>query len=451
MTGLLFLFHSCQKENVDEVVPVLDNGELSSIEKRFLDPGNLKSGGDEQKADFVAQILSDMERQDKEQHFIGNFVKRYGYPDWEMTRFFTDEEQTVAQVAVSRDESCETEAVILCVKDQNKLKYRLFVRDKLDKFKENKKPIPTYNKIRDLFIIFDFQKYGESNYLPEGEIYSGTKDEVQEKSAEYYMMIETCYTIIVTNSVGELLSMRNECEYEYRWATAGGSSSGSGSGSSTGSENGDYYVNWYDEENGVGGSTSYAQENCDCHICPVCKGCLDQLIQLKSIPMPGEGETTVNCPMCSCPKIDYNGITENEKAWCVLQKLIQTGTNDYNALVLSFIASFSGNEPYRDVVFKIDNLDDAYGSFDGTVYPPVIYLNSETISNRAPIEIAKTLMHEMLHAFIYQDASLYPSSFITNFRDYLIEVEGSNNVYDKNDHQIIYENYVIPMINFLKD
>ena len=222
MTGLLFLFHSCQKENVDEVVPVLDNGELSSIEKRFLDPGNLKSGGDEQKADFVAQILSDMERQDKEQHFIGNFVKRYGYPDWEMTRFFTDEEQTVAQVAVSRDESCETEAVILCVKDQNKLKYRLFVRDKLDKFKENKKPIPTYNKIRDLFIIFDFQKYGESNYLPEGEIYSGTKDEVQEKSAEYYMMIETCYTIIVTNSVGELLSMRNECEHEYRWATAGG-------------------------------------------------------------------------------------------------------------------------------------------------------------------------------------------------------------------------------------
>ena len=96
-------------------------------------------------------------------------------------------------------------------------------------------------------------------------------------------------------------------------------------------------------------------------------------------------------------------------------------------------------------------MGDAYGSFDGTVYPPVIYLNSETISNRAPIEIAKTLMHEMLHAFIYQDASLYPSSFITNFRDYLIEVEGSNNVYDKNDHQIIYENYVIPMINFLKD
>ena len=110
--------------------------------------------------------------------------------------------------------------------------------------------------------------------------------------------------------------------------------SSSGSGSSTGSENGDYYVNWYDEENGGGGSTSFAQENCDCHICPVCGGCLDQPIQLKSIPMPGEdGEATVNCPMCSCPKIDYNGITENEKAWCVLQKLIQTGTNDYNALV----------------------------------------------------------------------------------------------------------------------
>ena len=164
--------------------------------------------------------------------------------------------------------------------------------------------------------------------------------------------------------------------------------------------------------------------------------------------MPGEGETTVNCPMCSCPKIDYNGITENEKAWCVLQKLIQTGTNDYNALVLSFIASFSGNEPYRDVVFKIDNLDDAYGSFDGTVYPPIIRLDAGTISNRAPIEIAKTLMHEMLHAFIYQDGMLTFSSFVNNFEEYLAKT-GKGTYIDH--HKMMYDHYVTPMMNFLKD
>ena len=215
----------------------------------------------------------------------------------------------------------------------------------------------------------------------------------------------------------------------------------SGSGGSTGSGGGT-----------TGGTTVPDSDiPCLCDICPVCGGCLGDPIQLKSLPLPGEdGETVtnINCVMCSCPKIDFDDLKENDKAWCVLQKLIRTGTNDYNALVLSFLASYSGNEPYRDIVFEINNLNGAYGEFDGTVYPPVITLNSETISNRAPIEIAKTLMHKMLHAFIYQDGSLNPSGFITNFREYLTETD--EDIYNIDDHEMMYDHYVTPMIDFLK-
>lgn len=94
ISGLPFLFYSCHEEIGDEFIQLANKSELSQVEQRFLDPGHLKSGDNEQKANFVAEILVDIEKQNNEQRFIENFVKKYGYPDWEMTRFFTNEEQT---------------------------------------------------------------------------------------------------------------------------------------------------------------------------------------------------------------------------------------------------------------------------------------------------------------------------------------------------------------------
>jgi hypothetical protein len=91
-----------------------------------------------------------------------------------------------------------------------------------------------------------------------------------------------------------------------------------------------------------GGYNPPKPQPCNCtNTCPDCGGCLDVSL-LKS--------ANADCPACSCPKIEYEEFKKNEKALCVLQKLIQTGTNDYNALVLSFLVSFSGNEPYHDII-----------------------------------------------------------------------------------------------------
>jgi len=286
------------------------------------------------------------------------------------------------------------------VKSENKIKYRLFVRDKLDKFKGNKKPKPTFEKIKDLFIIFDIQKYGESSYLPEGRIISESEKQSMLKGS--WIGIETCYYMEVYSG-GELLSSRYECETEYIWTddmdTGDPGDLGGGGGGSPEDNSG---------SGGGGGNVA---------------------------PVPA-------------PEISFDPTFENNiKASCVMGNLVNTGASVYNPLVLSFLASFSGNEPYHDIVFKIEPINGSYGRFDGTKYPPIITLNSGTISNRSSIEIAKTLMHEMLHAFIYQDGMLNYSSFIDNFGEYLAKT-GKGTYIDH--HEMIYDHYVIPMINFLK-
>ncbi|QIA06780.1 hypothetical protein [Draconibacterium halophilum] len=391
-------FHSCQEEIVEEVVPPVDNSELTAIEKRFLDPGNLKSADDVLKTGFIAEVLNDIEKQNKAEKFIENLVEKYGYPDWEMTRFFSDEEQTVAQVAVSHDNSCETEAVILCVKHKKKLKYRLFVRDKLDRFKENKKPIPTFEKIEDLFIIFDLQKYGESSLLMEGDDLIATDEDFVEKSVSTMLLIPVCYTRVRAYSNGEtgdVTVYETVCEYDYVWV--GGTSDGSN------------YIPWYNEYNGGSGTTSVAEDNCNCDICPICKGCLNQPISLKSIPKPsdGGGETTVDCPMCSCPKVIEDPSFEDTKADCVYDKLVTS--NQMQQLLSEYFGSDTYHVTYKVEYWStpgVNSTDPSYGSAknngDNTV---TIKINSYYFDEVAPVTTAKTILHETIHAYLYQEVN----------------------------------------------
>lgn len=144
-------------------------------------------------------------------------MQTYGYPDWDMVRWFESEYEKVVQVPVLLDEDCETRAVILCAENAGKLKFWLFERGKFDIYENNIKPAPTVEKIKDLFIIFDFQRFGVSNYLPEGRIVNADEKSGQLKSASSeLMMISTCYELEAYVD-GRLVSKRYECETKYIW------------------------------------------------------------------------------------------------------------------------------------------------------------------------------------------------------------------------------------------
>jgi hypothetical protein len=157
----------------------------------------------------------------------------------------------------------------------------------------------------------------------------------------------------------------------------------------------------YNQPNGSGGYLPPVESPCECNICPICGGCLEMELK-NAIITGGNGTPTVSCPECSCPKIDVSGIENNEKVMCVFQNLIKTATIEYNPLVTSFLMNFSDDlsvDP-DDVIFSLASMSGAYGQCDPSGNKYVITLNSNEINNRAPIEIAKTFIHEILHALI---------------------------------------------------
>lgn len=142
-------------------------------------------------------------------------MRKYGFPDWEMVRWFESNGEIVAQIPVFFDKGTETQAVILAVEYNNKLKFRLFVRDKFEKYAMNKKPVPTAEIIKDLFMLFDFHKFGESSYLTKGYFVSSYEETVNLKSTSGYFY-EDCF-YVATYYDGEMIRLYEDCVTYYIW------------------------------------------------------------------------------------------------------------------------------------------------------------------------------------------------------------------------------------------
>ncbi len=420
----LTIFNGCQK---DELVLI----NQTSSEERFLYPGNLKSVDNETKKSFIERIIKDIEKQNKEKKFIDNFVKKFGYPDWELTRWFQTEDEMVAQIPVIHENGCQTEAIIVCVEKNNQIRFRLFVRNKFDDYKKNVKPAPTMEKVKDLFIIFDFQKFGESSYLENGYITNSLESNT--KSASNYMIIETCYYLIVTTTSGELISFRRECETDYEWVNerAGG---------------GGYYYDWY-EESASNGSSS-PTDGCNCNVCPVCGGCLDQP-QLKSIPLPGDGETgeeSISCPACSCPEVIEDLTFIGTKAECVKIKL------ENGSILNTLLAGFDLDQSLIDVTYKVGNLTGAYGECILNGRRIDITIDQDRL-NATSIQLANTILHETFHAYIY--GKLYDSELHTGLcpePNFVDDFEAYNQQFgDQSQHNYMANKYIEYMRNGLQD
>jgi hypothetical protein len=76
----------------------------------------------------------------------------------------------------------------------------------------------------------------------------------------------------------------------------------------------------------------------------------------------------------------------------------------------------------------------------------IVILNSDRINNRAPIEIAKTIIHESLHALLKKHYYTGTESFIELFGKYMQENTGSNDI----THAIMRDHYVSSISNTLK-
>lgn len=161
------------------------------------------------------------------------------------------------------------------------------------------------------------------------------------------------------------------------------------------------------DEEGGGGYIPAADEGqpCNCvNTCPVCGGCLE--LELKSAILPGSGGTpTVSCPACSCPKvIDTDVSFVNTKAECVYIKLKNA------SLLIDLQSAFKLSEKY-DLTYKVvanlpsgeaGVIPNAVHNYNSSSNTSIISINAFYFDKEAPVSLAKTILHETIHAKISQ-------------------------------------------------
>lgn len=188
---------------------------LNKVEKRFLNIGQLKSASSDAEQEFINKITADLAEQNELKSFIQEFVDTYGYPDWAMARWFDNNNIEVAQIPVLLDEDTETRAVLLCMNINQELRYKLFTRESVFDYSPINELAPTQQKLIDLFIIFDFQHFKQSSFLPNGKVLNN--DQYNKLKGSFIEIeIETCYWIVVSSGDWSE-APRLECEYQYRY------------------------------------------------------------------------------------------------------------------------------------------------------------------------------------------------------------------------------------------
>jgi len=197
---------------------------------------------------------------------------------------------------------------------------------------------------------------------------------------------------------------------------------------------------------------------CNClTICPICHKCKDDLV-LKS--------ASTDCtpwPVCRCepaPAIEFTKVFQNNsKLMCIYSNLIGTAARNFNPLVTTFLTNFSDNVAFNpgDVTFDIGDITDDSGNsipgatgdckeLSGNKYQ--ITVDQDNISNRSSIEIAKTMMHEILHAKMFHSELVSPSGFFEMLKGYIGATTGN---YETDQHLLMNNYYLEPMIKFLKN
>ena len=147
---------------------------------------------------------------------------------------------------------------------------------------------------------------------------------------------------------------------------------------------------------------------------------------------PCQIEISVEAIDCGIDYIYDNGIGEcvliedqiineltDEKADCVYDHLVKAGINNHNLIRETFIEFGDGNFANANLIYKqqsplVNSKGDVLnGASDKIGNDYIVILNSDRLNDRAPIEIAKTIIHESLHALLKKHyLSLYSLPYI---------------------------------------
>ncbi|MCU4156633.1 hypothetical protein J1N10_11655 [Carboxylicivirga sp. A043] len=195
---------------------------------RFFDYQNLKSGASNEKVEFTNLSIDSLKAYNDRVNFIPEFVDELGYSDWENARYFTIENENVLQVPVYNDADTQVQALIISAFKDNYLQCYVIRRGQYDAYVDSLKPDLTLEKVIDLFILADFKVFGQSDYLPNGNVRLGSAESGTQLKGT--IAVQKCYTIEGYVD-GELVSTRYECEttYVHVWENTDSGSGGGGS------------------------------------------------------------------------------------------------------------------------------------------------------------------------------------------------------------------------------
>lgn len=145
------------------------------------------------------------------------------------------------------------------------------------------------------------------------------------------------------------------------------------------------------------------QQPCDCtNTCSICGKCIPNNIKNAMVIDP--------CDYCTghtnLPKVIIDSTTfKGTKAECVYEKLKNS------SLMENLLQDFVGSSKYHVTYTVVPSYIDTYGNEgyggiinngDGTM---TIKINSLFFDEEVPVSIAKTILHETIHAYIYQEVA----------------------------------------------
>lgn len=138
-------------------------------------------------------------------------------------------------------------------------------------------------------------------------------------------------------------------------------------------------------------------------------------------------------------------------ALCVYNKLAKTNLTEIGIIQNTYIA-FNKDLNFKEyyLTYSLDkitrNINGETKKNSSISYE--IVLNNRFINNRAPIEIARTILHESIHALLLKHGyGPGTSSFVDLFKNYLLETTGNNDLH----HAIMRDKYIIPIAKGLQN